>query len=144
MGFQRMMNKKGMEFKSVFFSLVIISVVIISVGMFVGGWNSKYNAGLTYDLEEYNNLEKSSSVAQSQQGRISPRSPDPGTDFESTTFRGVFGVINNIFDSLRTFSTMISSTAYRFGVPDFIPQAVITMLLFAVIFTIVAIVFRLR
>lgn len=143
MGFQRM-NKKGLEFKSMFFSLVILSMVIISVSLWVNAWGIKYDSGVTSDLGEYDNLERSSDIAVSQQTRISPRSPDPGTDFESTTFRGVFGVVNNIFDSLRTFSTMIGNTAYRFGVPDFVPQGVITMVLFAVIFAIVAIVFRIR
>lgn len=141
-----MKNKKAMEFKSAFFSVVALSVIIIAVGVWVNDWNTTYDSGLTNDLGEYDFLDEISAEASRQQGNISVTSSTQGEEFEGTTIRAVYGVLNNIFQPFRIIfgnDGMIDSVTDRFGIPDYIRQAIVTFMIFAIFFSLVAILFRL-
>ncbi len=144
MGVQ-MMNKKGLEFKATFFAIVAVGIIITAVGIIVSGWNSYYQSGLTYDLGEYNQMSSLQSYTANYTSTITPNTPDQGSDFEATTYRGVYGIIVNIFQPFRIVfgeGGMLDSITTRFGIPDFVKQGIIIMMLAAIVFTLVAIIFR--
>jgi len=144
-----MMNKKGLVFKDAFFSILIVSLSIIAVGVWIGDWNINYSSGLTYDLQDYNELDAMSNEAQSQKGNISVKSSfDAGqgaTNFEGTSLRGVFGILNNLYTPFSVVfgdGGMIDSVTERWGLPDYIRQGVVTMMIMSITFALVAIFFR--
>ncbi len=140
------MNKKGLEFKSAFFALIALGLVITAVGVIVNGWNQDYNSGLVYDLDEFNQMDSVSSEADSQQQGVNIKSANSGIDFEGTSIRGVFGILNNIYAPFRIVfgdNGMLDSLTERFGMPDYIRQGIVTMMVIAITFTLVAIFFRL-
>jgi len=141
------MNKKGLIFKDAFFAIIIASMAIIAAGVWIGEWNTTYNSGLTYDLNAYNKLNDISNDASSQQGNISVKSSFASTDtnFEGTSLRGVFGVLNNIFTPFRVVfgdGGLIDSVTERWGLPDYVRQGFVTMIIIAITFALVAIFFR--
>jgi len=142
------MNKKGLVFQNAFMAIIVVSLAIIAVGVWVNDWNTTYSSGLTYDLGDYDKLDSMSGEASGQQGNISVKSSfaaSSGTDFEGTSLRGVFGVLNNIFAPFRVVfgdGGMIDSVTERWGLPDYIRQAFVTMIIIAITFALVAIFFR--
>jgi len=140
------MNKKAFEFKSAFFAIIALGLVITAVGIIVSGWNDTYNSGLSYDLDEFNQLSSVSSEAQSQQQGVVIKSTNTGETFEGTSIRGVFGILNNIYAPFKIVfgdNGMLDSITERFGIPDYIRQGLVTMMIIAITFTLVAILFRL-
>lgn len=141
----KIMNKKGFEFKSAFYAIIIMSMVLIAVGVIVGNWGEQYNSGINYDLEEYNQLDSISSEAQYQEGQITPQDSDIGTgDFEGRIFRGGYGILGNIFSPFRSIFNMLESIETKFGLPSYVMEGVITMMFFALITAIIAVIFRLN
>lgn len=143
-------NKKGLEFKSLFFSIVALSVVIIAVGVWVDDWNTIYDSGLSAgDVDtfgEYDYLDKMSGEASRTEGNISVKSSTQGEDFEGTTLRAVYGFLNNVFKPIRVIfgnNGMIDSVTDRFGIPDYWRQAGVTFIVFAIFFSLIAVLFRL-
>lgn len=140
------MNKKALSFKLAFFSIVMVSMSIIAIGAIITEWNEDYNSGIVYDLNEYNKLGEVSDTAQEQKENIIAKSTNPGEDFEGTSIRGVFGILNNIYESFRlVFGTdgMIDSITDRFGIPGYIVLGFITMMIFSITFTLVSVFFKL-
>lgn len=141
-------NKKGLIFKNALFALIIISMAIIAIGTWVGEWNVKYDSGLTYDLGDYNELDTMGEYATSTQGNMSAKSSfdtTSGGDFEGTSLRGAFSVINNIF---KPFSVvfgdggMIDSIETRWNIPNYITIGFVSIMVLAIIFAIIALFFR--
>lgn len=147
MGFQGLkMNKKGLEFRGAIFSIILFSTIIIAFGVIVTDSSTKYPTGETYDLGELNKLDQVSSDANVQKGRISANDPDPGTDAEANTFRGVYGVLTNIYSSLSLVfgeGGMLGNLADRFGVPTYVIQMLITLMIVGITFALIAVIFRL-
>lgn len=140
------MNKKGLEFKLAFFALIAVSMSVIAIGVWVNTWNENYGSGLDYDLGEFNELDEVSGEAGTQQSGITIKSTNTGEEFEGTSIRGVFGILNNIYAPFRIVfgnNGMIDSVTERFGMPDYIRQGVVTMMIIAITFALVAIFFRL-
>ena len=145
MGFQRL-NKKGLEFKRAFHSLIVFSVIIICVGIVMGSWSSKYDSNLENDLGEFNFLDEVSEDVGVQRGKISTNDPDPGSDAEANTFRGVYGILANVISSFDTVvgrNGIINMATTRFGIPPFVAQFLIAMIVVAVVFALVGVIFRL-
>jgi hypothetical protein len=135
-----------MELKKAFFAIIAVSMVTIAIGITVNEWNADYGSGLTSDLTAYNKLGNISDTAGTQQGNINPQSGEASSDFETETFRGGYGIITSIFSPLRVVfgdGGMIDSVTERFGIPDYVRQGIVSMMIIAITFTIVAIVFRL-
>ena len=135
-----------MEFKTTFFAIIIFSVLMIAVGVIINQRNSAYNTGITSDLEGLNKLEDVGAVAEEHQDDISPQSGEASSDFETETFRGGYGTILKAYDDLRSVygeGGIIDSLTTRYGIPDYIRRAFIYMVSIAILFGIVAIVFRL-
>lgn len=145
MGFQKL-NKKGLEFKSAFFAVIAIGVLATAVTIMLGGWNTQYSSGIAPDLEAFDRVSSIASQAEVQQGKLSTNDPDPGTDPEANTFRGVYGVLANIFAPFRVVfgeNGMLDSVTDRFGLPSYIRIAIVTMMIIAITFALVSIIFRL-
>lgn len=139
-------DKRGLEFKSAFFAIIIFSMVIIAIGVIILEFDNIYNSGITYDLNKYNQLDNISSTAKTQQDSIVVKSTNTGEEFEGTSIRGVFGILNNIYKPFRIVfgnNGMIDSVTERFGIPDYIRQGIVTMMIIAITFSLVAIFFRL-
>jgi len=142
------MNKKGLVFKQAFLALIALSIMVIATGNWVNEWNNDYNANMDYNLNEYNKLNDLSSEAQSQREAIGIKSAssDSSINFEGTSIRGVFGMLNNIYAPFRMVfgdNGMIDSITERFGMPDFIRQGLVAMMVMVITFTLASIFFRL-
>jgi len=135
-----------MEFKKVLFSIIIVSMVMVSVGLIINGWRV-YNPAISNDLTgEFNELDTMAGYSESYKGNINPQSGEASSDYEAETFRGGYGIITNIFPALRTVygsGGMLDKIAERFSIPVYIIQGIVAMFIFAIVFGIVAIVFRL-
>lgn len=140
------MNRKGGTIKGWFFAIIAISMIVIALGIFINEWNNAYSSGLTYDLEGFDKLDQISGEASEQKDSISPETVDAGQDFEATTFRGVFGILNNIYAPFRVVfgeGGLLDSLTDRFGLPNYIRQGIVTMMIIAITVKLVAIIFRL-
>ena len=141
------MNKKGLNFKLGIFAIFIVSATVIALGVMVRSWNETYDSGLNYDLGNLNEMNEMSSQVQAQQGNVTIESSfDQGlTNFEGTSLRGVFGIINKIFAPFRVVfgdGGMVDVVIGRFGIPDYIRQLVIVLMIVAITFALVALFFR--
>jgi len=139
-------DKRGLEFKSAYFAVVVVSMLVIAVGVMISEWNEDYSSGITYDLGEYNRLNDTTSTASEYEGNISVRSSTEGENFEGTALRAVFGFLNNIFKPFRIVfgqDGMIASITERVGAPSWLRQGIINLMIFSVLFTLVAIFFKL-
>ena len=142
-------NKKGLEFKLALFAIVAMSMMIIAIGIIVNDWNNKYDSGLTYDLGNLDKLDEMSSQAKVQKGNISSGSSSAvsGTDFEGTSIRASFGILNTIFTPLRVVfgdGGMLDSITERFGLPDYVRQGLVTIMVFAIVFALIMVFFGRR
>ena len=139
-------NKRGLNFKDSFFAIIVVGMVIAAMGVIIGEWDTQYNSGVVYDLgDDFNKLTEVSGTAQIEQGRLSPNDADPGSDFESNTFRSAYGIISNIFAPFRVVfgeGGMIDAVTDRLGLPDYIRVGLVTLMVFGMIWAIVAIIFR--
>jgi len=141
------MNKKGLEFKLAFFAIIAVSMAVIAIGTWVNQWNDDYSSGLTYDLGDYDQLDEVTGDIETQQGKVTVKSTNTGEEFEGTSIRGVFGILNNIFDPFRIVfgnNGMIDSVTERFGLPDYVRQGLVSMMIVSITFALVAIFFRLN
>lgn len=136
-----------MEFKSTIWAVVIFSMIIIAVGVIVDERGTQYSSNVTSDLGgDFNKLDAVATDTETQQGSINPQSGEASSSYEDETFRGGYGIITNIFSPLRVVfgsEGILQSAAERWGIPNYILQGFITMFIVAIIFGIVAIVFRL-
>ena len=154
MGIQIMMNKKGLEFKSAFFAILAMSIFVIAMSIHLTQWDVNdagaiYSSGITsdVDLEEYDKLDAMRSTSSSQRGGLSPEDYNPGSgDFEGSTFKAVFGILMNIFAPFEVVfgeGGMIDSVTDQIGLPDYVRWFIVAIMTFAIIFSLIAIIFRL-
>ena len=139
------MNKKGLVFRDAFFAIIIASMAFIAIGVWVEDWDEKYDSGLTYDLDEYDKLSEMSGTAKGQQGNISVEGSFDVADFEGTSIKGVFRILNNIYEPFRIVfgdDGMIDSITERWGLPDYVRQGLVTLMILAITFALIAILFR--
>lgn len=141
------MNKKGLEFKSAFYAIIAIGLMITAVGTIIGSWNATYNSGLTYDLQQYDKSGQLATEAQNQKTAISPQTAETGTgDFEGSILRGVFGVISDLYRPFEVVfgnGGMLDGVTDQFGIPDYVRRGMVTFMVIAITFTLIAILFRL-
>jgi len=138
------MDNKGLSFKLAFFALIAVSMVTIAVGVMVNDWNTQYNSGLASDLGEFDKLDTIQGHAESQEGNLSVSTALEDVDFEGKSIRGAFGILSNIYAPFRTVfgnDGMIDSVTERFGLPDWIRQSIVTMMVLAITFALIAIFF---
>jgi hypothetical protein len=139
-------DKRGLEIKSAFFAVVIVSIAVIAVGILLDEWGGIYNPPFNQDLQEYDRLDEMSAEASQQQGNISVKSATQGEEFEGTSIRAVFGILNNIYAPFKIVfgnNGMIDSITERFGLPDWVRQGIVTLMVIAITMALVAIFFRL-
>jgi len=140
------MNKKGLQFKLAFFALIAVSMMIIATGVLIGEWNDSYESGLDYDLEDFNSLDDVTDDVRDQEKGLAVKSTSTGDDFEGTSIRGVFGILNKIRNSFRIVfgdGGMLNAIADRFKVPNYIIQSIMLIMSVAITFALVVIFFRL-
>jgi len=141
-------NKKGqLRISALIYGVILSSMVVIAIGYWINDWNIAYNSGLTYDLGSYNKLSEMSGESSSAQGNISVRSSTQGESFEGTSIRGVFGFLNRIFTPLRVVfgeGGMLDSVEKRFTLDTYVMWGMVTIIIFAILFALIAIFFRLQ
>jgi len=140
-------DKRGLEFKGALFALIAMSMMIIAVGVWVNDWNTKYDSGLTYDLGDYERLDEMSSYASGTKEDVSVKGTvdTASGDFEGTSLRGAFSIINNIFTPFTVVfgeGGLLSQIQERWGIPNYIIIGVTSMMVLAIIFAIIALFFR--
>lgn len=140
------MNKKGMEFKSGLFAIVAVSIIVIAFGTIITEQTSVYGSGATSGLSSYDQLDNISETSGNYRSKISPNDEDPSSDAESNTFRGVYGIMANIFqtfDIVLGDDGMLDDLTVQFGLPSYVRQGVITFIMIAITFSLIAVIFRL-
>jgi len=139
-------DKRGLVFKNAFFAILVASAAVIAIGLWVDEWNTDYDAGLTYDLDDFDKLDEVSGEAVGQEGNVSVQSSFRGSeDFEGTSLRGVFRVLNDLYRPFRVVfgeDGMIDTLEDRWGMPEFISQVLLAMMIMAITWAIIAIFFR--
>lgn len=144
MVFKMMKNKRGQTIKMAMFAVVVTSMVVIAIGIIGQGWSDNYNSGVTYDLQEYEDLDSLSEEAQEQRGKITPTDPDPGSgDFEGKIFRGGYGILGSIFQPFTATFNMLESIEDRFSLPSYLIEGILTLMFFSLIVAIISVIFRL-
>lgn len=142
-----MYNKKGLTFSRLLTAIVLVGVVVSAWGVILTTWDEGYGTNTGYDLEDkYDSLDEVSQYSTEYQNKLTPEDNDPGSDFEAGTFRGAYGIITNIFRPFRLIfgsGSMIDSASEDLGLPDYIRLAGISLFIFAIVFAIIAIIFRL-
>lgn len=139
-------NKKALSFKMAMFSLIAVSLMILAVGAWINDWNDIYDSGIAYDLDEYDQSDTLSDEAESQKDMIVVKSTDTGEEFEGTSIRGVFGVLNSLYESFRIVfgdDGMLDSIQNRFGIPDYPMQSLVNFMIVAITFALIAVFFKL-
>lgn len=139
-------DKKGFELKYGLFAIIGISMVVISIGVIVNDWANAYDQSMDLNIAGFDRLDEMAGVASGQRDQISPDDPEPGIDSEASTFRSVFGILSNIFSPFRVVfgqDGMLDMARKQLGLPNYILTGAITMMIIAIIFTLVAIIFRL-
>lgn len=134
-----------MNFKSTLFAIIIVGLIVTAAGVIISEWNSEYSSGISSDLDYLNKISEASDTAEEQKGKINPQSGEASSDFETETFRGAYGIITSIFTPLRIIfgsEGMIDSVVTKFGIPTYIWQSIVAMILFAITFTLISIIFR--
>jgi len=141
-------DKRGLQFKAALFALIATSLVILAVGVWVNQWNIDYNAGLTYDLGDYEELDELTTYSSGSRSTIAVKSSfdtTGGGDFEGTSLRGAFGIINNIFTPFNVVmgeGGMLDAIEDRWGLPNYIIRGILAFMIIAIIFSIIALFFR--
>ena len=88
-------DKRGLVFKNAFFAIAVVSVSILAIITWVDQWSDDYSSGITTDLDDFDKLDEVSAESTSQEGNISVKSSfNKESDFEGTSLRGVFAVLN--------------------------------------------------
>ena len=138
-------NKRGLVFRNAFYAIVIVGMLIYAAGGIITEWSGDYDSGIVYDLNDLDKSGEMSNIVQDNQGSITPQSSESGTDAESSTFKAVFGIITNIFKPFRLVfgdGGMIDSIGERFNIENYYLSIIVTMMGAAVIFAIIAVIFR--
>lgn len=146
MGYPKL-NKKGFTFQKGLYAIIIVGMIMTAVSIIITQWSEFYGSGINYDLQGYDKNDNISKMVGGYEGSISPTTSNPDEGSESLTFRAVFGIITNIFSPFRLVfgeGGMIDSIADRWKVPPWVTQGVVTMMVVAIIFAIVALIFRLQ
>ena len=141
----KLWNKKGLQFRNAFFAVLILGIVVTAVGIIISNWNSHYNSGITYNLGQFDQSDSVSSTVEGYESTISPKTPDVGNDYQSNTLQATYGVITNLISPFAIVfgqNGMLDSAAQIVGIPDYIIKPIITMMILAIVFAIIAIVFR--
>jgi len=141
-----MINNKGLVFKNVFFAIIIFGMIVIGMGVFISDWNRYYNSGVTSDLDEFSRSDEIASTAGVYVEKTTIGDAGSGQDAEVSTFRGAYGILgtlNRAFGVVTDSDGLVSMATDRFGIPSYISYAVVTLMIFAVIFGVIAVVFRL-
>ena len=125
-------DKKGLVFKNAFFAILVVSVTFVALGVWIGEWNTDYDSGITLDFDDYNKLDEVSNEAIGQEGNISVKSSfNEGNDFEGSSLRGIFAVLNDLYRPFRVVfgeNQMLDSLTERWGMPDYIQKMLLTMI----------------
>ena len=139
-------NRKGLQFRNAFFALLVIGMVVTAFGVIINEWNTYYQAGLTYNLGSLDRSSEVSTTVEGYQTKVSPTSPEIGSDYQSNTLVASYGVITNLmtpFSVVFGDNGMLDAIASLVGLPDYIVKTIVTMMILAVVFALVAIIFRL-
>jgi len=147
MEFQKLkMNKKAMQFKNAFFSLIIVSMAVIAIGVIISSWSGQYNSDISSDFGVFDVSDTLSNQTLEHKGKLGSGDPDPGEDSETSTYRGVYGIMANIYTTFNLAfgeEGMIDTITKRYGLPDYIRQGIVTFIMAGIAFSLIAVVFRL-
>ena len=135
-----------MELKSAIFAMIAFSMIIVAVGVIVGGWNESYNSDLDNDLGVFSKLDSVSAKLNESERKITPASGEASSDFETGMFRGVYGIITTFKDSFSMIfgsAGLIDDLAEEFSIEPWIVKGIIAFISASILFSIIAIIFRL-
>lgn len=139
------MNKKGLQFRNAFFAVIVLGVIVVSVGIIIGDWSTYYDSGINYNLGGF---DQSSSVYDTTGiyvNSTNPNSPDIGTDYQSNIYQSAYGIVTNLISPFAMVfgeNGMLYSIATLFNIPNYIIIAIVTMMMIALVFAFISIIFK--
>ena len=139
------MNKRGLQFRNAFFAVIVLGIVVTAVGILIGNWNAHYESGISYNLGQFNQGDSVSSTVEGYESTINPKTPDVGSDYQSNTLQSTYGIITNLISPFAIVfgqNGMLDAAAQIVGIPDYIIKPIVTMMILAIVFAVIAIVFR--
>ena len=144
-GFRKFDKARSLEFSSVLFSVMVIGVVVFAIGTWISSFNTMYNKNIAYDLNKLNKLEDMNSYSQQYVQGLTVKDSVSGEDFRGVVMKGAFGILNTIFlpfDLIIGRKGLVATISDKFGIPEYIEYAFFTMLLMAIIFSLIRIFFK--
>lgn len=153
MGFQRLKSKKGVELKIALFAVIAVGLFVVAATVNLQRWDVTdagpiYESGIStqaqQDLQPFDSSDEISTQIEADRQSISQSSGAEG-DAEGNIFQAVFGIVviipktlNLVFGS----NGMLDALATRFGIENYVIVGVATLMSIALIWAIIAIVFR--
>lgn len=141
----RKLNKKGLQFRNAFFAIIILGMVVVATGITISDWSSYYNSNITWNLGSF---DKSDTVYQTTGiylNSTNPKSPDIGSDYQSNIYQAAYGIITNLISPFAMVfgeNGMLYSIATLFNIPNYIIIAIVSMMLLALVFAFISIIFK--
>lgn len=138
-------NKKGLQFRNAFFAVIIVGMVVTAFGIIISEWNTHYNSGLAYDLGQFDGSSGITRTVDGYEAKLTPTSPDQGNDYQSNTLQAAYGIITNIIAPFKPVfgqNGMLDAVTDMFGLPDFVRITIVTLMILAIIFALLALIFR--
>lgn len=140
----RTMNKKGAQIGSMFIAAVLVSFMITATLLIVNEYSLFYNGSNSgINIPGSENFNKLNDTSNQFRSITSTNNPDQGSNFESNLFRLSYGVITNIFLPLDIAYDMLLGISQTFKLPHYISYTIILLLVFAIVFSLIALIMRL-
>lgn len=143
MGMERL-NKKGLQFRNAFFALIVLGVVVTSMGIIIATWSDYYGTGIGWNLGSF---DQSGSVYDTTGDYTNSlnNQTSGSADYQSNIYQASYGIITNLISPFAMVfgqNGMLYSIGTMFGIPSYIIIAIVSMIIIALVFAFIAIIFK--
>ncbi len=139
------MNNKGLQFRNAFFAIIILGVVVTSMGIIIATWSDYYGSGISWNLGDFDQSGSVYSTAGTYINSTNPKTSEIGTDYQSNIYQSAYGIITNLISPFAMVfgqNGMLYSISTMFGIPNYIIIAIVSMMIIALVFAFIAIIFK--
>ena len=139
-------NKRGMGLKEALFSVVIFGFLIYGFVNITQNFDTIYNSDSNLSSSDYDTLAGIENKTSTWRTQITPQDVGSGDNAETATFRGSYGVLASIpttFDAVVGQKGIINILSDTYFIDSKIENTLIVLFSIALIFALIAIIFRL-
>lgn len=138
-------DKKGLQFRNAFFAIIILGVIVVAMGNIIAEWSYFYDSGITWNLGGFDQSSGVYDTVGIYLNSTNPDSPEIGSDYQSNIYQAAYGIITNLISPFAMVfgeNGMLYSIATLFHIPNYIIIAIVSMMLIALIFAFISIIFK--